>query len=218
MCQHFSGCCTDKALKQRRTTKFLHWGAAEEPAGSCGVPEDRAGLWTEAVGPHSTHSPGLVFVPMCMCCAKSLQSCLTLCSPLDSGPPGYMGFSGQEYWSGLPCHPSGDLPDPEIEPASLMSSALAGGCFATFSHWRGHLSSLGFPSGSVIKTLPAMQETRVWSLGCEDSPGGGNGDPLQYFYLENPMDRGAWQGQSMESQHWTRLKQLSTHACKSSLK
>ena len=127
MCQHFSGCCTDKALKQRRTTKFLHWGAAEEPAGSCGVPEDRAGLWTEAVGPHSTHSPGLVFVPMCMCCAKSLQSCLTLCSPLDSGPPGYMGFSGQEYWSGLPCHPSGDLPDPGIEPTSLKSPDLAAG-------------------------------------------------------------------------------------------
>ena len=29
-----------------------------------------------------------------------------------------MGFSRQEYWSGLPCPPAGDLPDPEIEPAS----------------------------------------------------------------------------------------------------
>ena len=29
-----------------------------------------------------------------------------------------MGFSGQEYWSGLPCPPPGDLPDPGIEPAS----------------------------------------------------------------------------------------------------
>ena len=29
-----------------------------------------------------------------------------------------MGFSRQEYWSGLPCPPPGDLPDPEIEPAS----------------------------------------------------------------------------------------------------
>ena len=38
-----------------------------------------------------------------------------------------MGFSRQEYWSGLPCPPSGDLPDPGIEPASLMSSTLAGG-------------------------------------------------------------------------------------------
>ena len=37
-----------------------------------------------------------------------------------------------------------------------------------------------------------MQETWVWSLGGEDSPGGGNGNPLQYACLENPMDRGAW--------------------------
>ena len=35
-----------------------------------------------------------------------------------------MGFSQQDYWSGLPFPPSGDLPDPEIEPAS---PALAGG-------------------------------------------------------------------------------------------
>ena len=38
-----------------------------------------------------------------------------------------MGFSRQEYWSGLPCPPPGDLPDPGIEPTSLMSPALAGG-------------------------------------------------------------------------------------------
>ena len=35
-----------------------------------------------------------------------------------------VGFSKQEYWSGLPCHLPGDLPDPAIEPASLMSLAL----------------------------------------------------------------------------------------------
>ena len=35
-----------------------------------------------------------------------------------------MGFSGQEYWSGLPCPPPGDLPDPGIEPISLASPAL----------------------------------------------------------------------------------------------
>ena len=37
-----------------------------------------------------------------------------------------------------------------------------------------------------------MRETRVQSLGWEDSPGEGNGNPLQYSCLENPMDRGAW--------------------------
>ena len=38
-----------------------------------------------------------------------------------------------------------------------------------------------------------MQETQVQSLGWKDSPGGGNGNPLQYSYLEYSMDRGAWQ-------------------------
>ena len=42
-----------------------------------------------------------------------------------------MGFSTQEYWSGLPLSPSGDLPDAGIEPGSLMSTALAGEFFTT---------------------------------------------------------------------------------------
>ena len=46
-----------------------------------------------------------------------------------------MGFSRQEYWSGLPCPPPGDLPDPGIEPASLTSPALAGGFFTTSATW-----------------------------------------------------------------------------------
>ena len=36
-----------------------------------------------------------------------------------------MGFSRQEYWSGLPCPPPGDLPDPGIEPRSLALQAEA---------------------------------------------------------------------------------------------
>ena len=41
------------------------------------------------------------------------------------------GFSRQEYYSGLSCSPPGDLPNPEIKPASLESPALAGGFFTT---------------------------------------------------------------------------------------
>ena len=41
----------------------------------------------------------------------------------------------QEYWSGLPCPPPGDLPDPGIEPRSAMSPALAGGYFTTSTTW-----------------------------------------------------------------------------------
>ena len=45
--------------------------------------------------------------------------------------PLFMGFSKQEYWSGLPCPPPGDLPDPGIKPVSLMPPALAGRFFTT---------------------------------------------------------------------------------------
>ena len=46
-----------------------------------------------------------------------------------------MGFSRQEYSSGLPCPPPGDLPHPRIESASLASPALAGGFFTTSAIW-----------------------------------------------------------------------------------
>ena len=45
----------------------------------------------------------------------------------------------------------------------------------------------------TVKNLPAVRETQVQSLGWEDPPGEGNGNPLQYSCLENPVDRGAWQ-------------------------
>ena len=62
-------------------------------------------------------------------CAKWLQSCLTLCDPIDGQAPLSMGFSRQEYWSGLPCPPPGDLPDTGIESVSLTSPASAGRFF-----------------------------------------------------------------------------------------
>ena len=43
----------------------------------------------------------------------------------------FVGFSRQEYWSGLPCASPGDPPDPEIELTSLMSPALASGFLTT---------------------------------------------------------------------------------------
>ena len=46
-----------------------------------------------------------------------------------------MKLSRPENWSGLPCPPPGDLPDPGIKPVSLMSPALAGGFFTTRDTW-----------------------------------------------------------------------------------
>ena len=46
-----------------------------------------------------------------------------------------MGFSRQEYWSGLPCLPPGDRPDSGTGPMSLMSPALGGRLFTTSTTW-----------------------------------------------------------------------------------
>ena len=84
--------------------------------------------------------------------------------------PRSMGFSRQEYWSGLPFPSPGDLPNPGIEPGSpaLQADSLL------LSHRKAeihkslklcHILKLniqveGFPSGSVVKNPPAMQETQ----------------------------------------------------------
>ena len=46
-----------------------------------------------------------------------------------------MGFSRQQYWSGLPCPLPGDLPDPGIKPTTLTSPALAEGFFTSHTTW-----------------------------------------------------------------------------------
>ena len=53
-----------------------------------------------------------------------------------------MGFSRQGYWSRLPCPLPGDLPDSGIEPAFLMSPALAGGFFTTSATWEAEVKLL----------------------------------------------------------------------------
>ena len=71
--------------------------------------------------------------------AKLLQLCQTLCDPMGSfatcQAPLSMGFSRQEYCSGLPFPPPGDLPDAGIKPVSLASPELAGGFFTTSANW-----------------------------------------------------------------------------------
>ena len=67
------------------------------------------------------HARGL----SCFSCVQLLATLWTVAhqAPLP------MGFSRQEYWSGLPCPPPGDLPGPGIKPVSLASLALAVGFF-----------------------------------------------------------------------------------------
>ena len=87
-----------------------------------------------------------------------------------------MGFSRQGYWSGLSFPPPGDLPDPGIEPMSLMSPALAGGFFTTST-----MPCLGSPDQARPErmgiwssckcsdrrsALPAIQRCPAPSHGC----------------------------------------------------
>jgi len=74
---------------------------------------------------------------------------------VDDQTPLSMGFSRQEYWSGLPCPPPGDLPDPGIEPASLMSPASAGGFFTTST------------TGETLQCFYPLVVTRVLGVLCQ---------------------------------------------------
>ena len=82
---------------------------------------------------------------------------------VDFQVPLFMGFPRQEYWSGLPFPPPGDVPNPEIRPSS---SALAGEFFITE------------PPGKPMFSHCSVGR-RQWH-------------PTQYSCLENPMDGGAW--------------------------
>ena len=76
----------------------------------------------------------------------------------------------------------------------------------------------GFPGGSVVKNLPTNSgDTGDVGLipGSERSPGGEHANPLQYYCLENSMDRGACRAIVHEvAKSQIRLKRLSTHTRK----
>ena len=98
-----------------------------------------------------------------------------------------MGFSRQEYWSGLPCLPPGDRSHPGIELASPVAPAL-------------QVDSL--PLLLVLKNPPtnAGNVRDPGSIpGLGRSPGGGHGNPLQYSCLENPVDRGTWRATELDT-------------------
>ena len=88
--------------------------------------------------------------------AQALQSCLTLSDPMECSLL-YRGFSRQEHWNGLPCPPPGDLPNPGIEPRSLILQA------DSLPYWRGQptpspgdLSNLGIKLGSPTQQMDSL--------------------------------------------------------------
>ena len=69
-----------------------------------------------------------IYIYVLCVCAQSLNRVRLFATPWTAAhqAPLSMGFPRQEYWSGLPFPTLGDLPDPEIKPASLASPTLAG--------------------------------------------------------------------------------------------
>ena len=128
---------------------------------------------------------------VCVCVCYSLSHVqlfaslwtVTLQAPLS------MGFSRQEYWSGLPLTSPGDLLDPRIEPGSLT------------------LQADSLLSEPPWKPIYAHISTYISASMYDNSPGGGNGNPLQYSCLENPMDREASQATVQRvTKSWTELR------------
>ena len=147
-------------------------------------------------------------------------SCVQLTATLRTvvfWAPLSMGFSRQEYWSGLPCPSPGDLPNPGIKPVSFTCSALAGGFFTISTtnkdllyYTRNYIQCFviiyngkesekvcmymyiwGFPGGSDSKASACNVGDPGLIPGLGRTPGEGNGNPLQYSCLENSTDGGA---------------------------
>ena len=96
--------------------------------------------------------------------SNSVTSWTVACQALLS-----MGFPRQEYWSGFP------FPSPGIFLTQGLNPCLLKILHHLSHNWKFYMQCLklvsGFPGGSVVKNLPANQETWVWSLGW--------GDPLE---------------------------------------
>jgi len=128
-------------------------------------------------------------------CVLSLFSCVRLFATLWTAArqaPLSLRFSRQEYWSGLPCFPPRDLPNPGTHTSCISRQVL---------HHQHHLRSLIYLFkelawaslvSQMVKNPPANAGHPCSIHGWGRSSGEGNGNPLQYSCLENSMDKGRW--------------------------
>ena len=95
--------------------------------------------------------------------AKVLQWCLTLCNRMDHSLQDSlsMGLPRQEYWSGLPCPPQGDLCNPGIEPVCLISPGLADRFFTTNAPHLVYLTSMQSTSYKMASWIYHKIESRL---------------------------------------------------------
>ena len=112
-----------RRIPSQRSSVTCAWCSCWEPGGSPGpasLPEDpKAPAFRQTSGPTCFPKPQCCAVPSRF---SPVQLCVTPWTAARQAPLS-MGFSRQEYWSGLPCPAPGDLPDPGIKLTSLMSSA-----------------------------------------------------------------------------------------------
>ena len=99
---------------------------------------------------------------MCTCTRFIISSSLAAPWTIDHEVPLSVGFSRQEYWSGLPFLPLGDLPDLGIKPTSLVSPVLAGRFFTTEPP--GKLCV--FDSTKIDHVFPVQGKEEVTSCVC----------------------------------------------------
>ena len=85
------------------------------------------------------------------------------------------GFSRQEYWSGLPCPPPGDLPDSGIIPVSLPSPALAGSFFTASVTWEAQ--GWDYCGRNLMENIECGDGSADWALGT--GPGRGKSGHCQ---------------------------------------
>ena len=126
-----------------------------------------------------------------------VQLFATPCTVALQAPPS-MGFSRQEYWSGLPFPSPGDLPNPGIKPRSpaLQADTLTS---EPPGKPRNRLPTpvfLGFPDGLAGKKSACNVGNLGSIAGLGRVPGGGHGNPLQYSCLENPHGQRSLAGYS----------------------
>ena len=103
-----------------------------------------------------------------------------------------MGFSRQEYWSGLLCPPPGDILDPEIEPLSFMFPAFGGCFFTTSATWEGPVASHSVQFSSVTQSCPTLCDPRDWIM---------PGFPVHYQLPELTQTHVRWVGDAIQPSH-----------------
>ena len=133
--------------------------------------------------------------PKNCCCCLVTKPCLTLCDLRNWAhqTPLSMGFIRQEYWSGLPFPPLGDLPDPGIKPESPVSCIDR----CVLYHWATKETHLKIQFSSV----QFSSATQSWWTLCDPMKHSTSGLPVHHQLLESTQIHVHWIGDAIQTSH-----------------